>query len=87
MPGSRPARHQQLILVRPKEEVTMPDIIERNAECARQLLEAGAEIERLRELLRWVGVRARVLPDDDEKELKRQLAHIASLANERNQRS
>lgn len=30
----------------------MPDIIERNAKCARQLLEAGAEIERLRTALR-----------------------------------
>jgi hypothetical protein len=67
-------------------EGKMPDIIERNAECARQLLEAGAEIDRIRELLRWVGIRARVLPDDDLMELKRQMGHIASLADERNQR-
>lgn len=42
----------------------MPDIIERNAECARQLLAAGAEIERLRALLNEVrDATAMPLPD------------------------
>ena len=31
------------------------DIIQRNAECARQLLDAGAEIERLRAELKWIS--------------------------------
>ena len=36
--------------------MTANDIIQRNAECARQLLEAGAEIKRLRERLGPLGL-------------------------------
>lgn len=53
----------------------MPDIIERNAKCARQLLEAGAEIERLmrRVTVLEMVIRQDLEPDDCSDELNRMI--------------
>ena len=41
---------------------------------------ALAEIERLRVLLAQINARARTIPDDDLKELQRQMLHIVALS-------